>query len=192
MLRAYILLLAALAAPGHGQRLDIAYGFPLYSPLPEPDDPSVKWKKSKVYLSAGCLLEPTAFIATGPRFGWSYWDFRVREIDADLEIRKWEFGWSVMPQKRLSGNARLFLDASIGFEYLDYSAHYPIANPGDVPSNGLLFSKSEWGFGRSLGMGLEYRWLQLSLHHDAFLAESLPGEFAGLRASIGLVWRKRP
>jgi hypothetical protein len=185
-------LFLALAAAVHGQRLDLSYGYPFYSPLARSDDPAVEWKESRGSLSAGYRFEPAAILATGPRCGWSFWDSRPRGTDYDLGVRKWEIGWSVMPQKRLTGNARLFLDASIGFEYLDYTARFPVADSLGIPPWEKTLSKSEWGFGRSLGMGLEFGWIQMSVHHDAFLAKSLLREFAGLRASLGLVLRKRP
>ena len=193
MPRVLLPIIAALAAVAHGRSLDFSYGYPFYSPLGEPQDSTLDWKESRGYASAGLLWEPAPFLATGPRIGWSFWDFRLgKSEDNSLEIRKWEFAWSVMPQKQLSGDARLFLDASIGLEHMKYAAALTVPSPGGGSRREELASKTEWGFGRSLGVGLDVHWVRISVHHDAFLAESLLREFSGLRAAIGLVFRKRP
>jgi hypothetical protein len=193
MPRALLLLLAVLAAVADGRRLDFSYSYPLYSPLREADPSGSDGDESRGYLTAGLLFEPTSFLAAGPRFGWSFWEYSLPFADNyRLGIRKWEIGWSVEPHKQVAEHVRLFLEASMGLQFLTYAV--------DVPEEGEVFREemeeavpdSEWGYGRSLGLGLEIHWIRLSMHHDAFLVESLRREYAGLRAAIGIVYRMRP
>jgi hypothetical protein len=192
MPRALLLLLAALAAVADGRRLDFSYSYPLYSPLREADPFGPDGDESRGYLSAGLLFEPTPFLAAGPRSGWSFWEYGPPAAEAfRLAIRKWEIGWSVEPHKQVAEHVRLFLEAYMGLQYLTYAIEAPVEDDGLPEEMEDALSESEWGYGRSLGMGLEIHWIRMSMHHDAFLAESLRGEFAGLRAAIGIVYRMR-
>lgn len=186
-----MLFLAAFAAFAQGRVLDLSFGYPFYSPRAGSYDPGLQGEESKGYLSAGFAFEPAAFLAVGPRLGWSFWDFRPDAGD-DAGIRKWELGCSVMPQKRLPGNTRLFLEASIGAEHVDSEINSANADPGGQPVRKEGGSRSSWGFGSSFGAGFEFRWLRVSVHRDAFLVKTLFREFSGPRAAIGIVFRSPP
>lgn len=186
MPRAAGILFALLATAGHGGQLGVSYHHPFHSPL-DAAEGSEESLESRGGASAGFYFEPAPFLAIGPEVGWSFWDFDLPLAeDGFLRISKWEFAGSVMPTLRIARHAQLFLKASMGLQYLDYAVKRPSGT-----EEWARRSKSEWGSGRSVGMGLDLYWIRLSIHHDAVLAESLP-EFAGLRGAIGVVFRNRP
>ena len=180
-----LLILAAILRPDAGH-LEVSYGYPVYSILPDDTDQD-KLKETRGYAVASFYLEPAPFLLMGPRVGWSYWNFSWEYVDVlRLEFHKWEFGWTIKPRKLIARKSWLFLEASGGIQHFNIT----VAKVDSAGTETLWAedSKTEWGAGRSIGIGLEFYMVAVSVHHDAFVFESLTQEFSGIRFQVGLLF----